>query len=286
MLNAQLQSAISLADYAQLTSDAEAADYANLLLETAKTMLPEFDTGHWSRYSLGSESSLHYQDYVIDLLKKVGKRTGDTAWTDTAKRFELYKTEPPLLTSPTVTPIVYPRPKDGVRDELIVSFQLSKPSKVALVVDGKAVDGYTWQGGRRTFTWSPLDLAPGSHVAKLVAQSSDGHPGETALPSFSVERDTAPPMLSATKADGRVSWSAKDLESACCKIRLELRRDTERRVLAPSRVKGAAAIPEGYWSVTAIAIDTAGNVTRNELGLVIGHTALASETRSQDGSTS
>ena len=32
-------------------------------------MLPRFDTGHWSRYSLGGESTLHYQDYVIALLK-------------------------------------------------------------------------------------------------------------------------------------------------------------------------------------------------------------------------
>ena len=41
-------------------------------------MLPRFDTGHWSRYSLGAESSLHYQDFVIDLLKTLAKRTGDT----------------------------------------------------------------------------------------------------------------------------------------------------------------------------------------------------------------
>jgi hypothetical protein len=35
--------------------------------------------------------------------------------------------------------------------------------------------------------------------------------------------------------------------------------------------KGSFAIPKGYWSVTAVARDAAGNVTRRELGLVVGH---------------
>jgi hypothetical protein len=87
VLNAQLQSAISIGDYATLTGDSGAADYANSLLQSAQTMLPRFDTGHWSRYSLHVESSLHYQDFVIGLLKTLAKRTGDTAWSDEATRF-------------------------------------------------------------------------------------------------------------------------------------------------------------------------------------------------------
>ncbi len=273
VLNAQLQSAISLGDYADLAQDPEAADYANRLLEAAKTMLPRFDTGHWSRYSLGAESTLHYQSYVIDLLKMLAKRTEDTAWTDAVERFELYETQPPALTSPSVTRVVYPRPEDRVRDELVVRFWLSKPSKVALVVDGKAVDGYTWTGGWHTFRWTPRDLAPGTHLVRLVARSTDGHPGDATLPSFRVELDTTPPALAATKAGGRVYWSAKDRESACCRLRLELRRGTEQRVIALTRTRGATAIPSGYWRVTAVARDTAGNATTKELGLVVGHKA-------------
>jgi hypothetical protein len=269
VLNAQLQSAISIGDYATLTGDSGAADLANRMLQAAKTMLPRFDTGHWSRYSLGVESSLHYQDFVISLLKTLAKRTGDTTWSDAATRFAVYETEPPLMTGPTVTRLVYPHPEDGVRDALVVRFWLSKLSKVALVVDGKPVDGYTWPGGWHTFRWAPLRLAPGTYPVRLVA-SSTGNAGETDLGSFAVGRDTTPPVLAAAKANGRVYWHAKDAESACCRIRLELRRGAEQHVFALARAKGVAAIPPGYWNVTAFALDAAGNRTERKLGLVVG----------------
>jgi len=270
VLNAQLQSAISIADYATLTGDSGAADYANQMLQAAKTMLPRFDTGHWSRYSLGVESSLGYQDFVISLLKTLAKRTSDTAWSDAATRFALYETEPPLMTAPTVTRLVYPHPEDGVRDRLVVRFWLSKHSKVALVVDGKAVDGYTWAGGWHIFRWSPVRLAPGTYPVRLVA-SSAGNPGETDLGSFAVARDSTPPVLAAAKAGGRVYWHAKDAESACCRIRLQMHRGAEQHVLAFPRAKGVATIPPGYWDVTAVALDAAGNRTERSLGLVVGH---------------
>ena len=106
---------------------------------------------------------------------------------------------------------------------------------------------------------------------RLVAKSVDGRSGSADLPSFAVERDTTAPELSAAKANGRVFWRAKDGESACCHLRLELRRSGEQHALALERNKGAAAIPQGYWSVTVVARDAAGNVTRRELGLVVGH---------------
>ncbi len=270
VLNAQLQSAISIGEYAELTHDTGAADYARRMLAAAKAMLPQFDTGHWSRYSLGSYSTLHYQDYVVDLLKAIARRTGDTSWKDAAARFELYETQPPLMTRPSATRVVYPRPQDGVRDALVVRFWLSKPSKVALVVDGKAVDGYSLSVGWHTFRWTPLRLPAGTYPARLVARDPAGNPGETSLPSFDVERDTTPPELAAAKGGGRVFWSAKDGESACCRLRLELSHGSERRVIALERTKGATAIPRGYWLVTAVALDRAGNVTRRELGLVVG----------------
>src|SRR5258708_29618603 len=141
VLNAQLQSAISIADYAQATGDHAAAVLASQLLGAAKTMLPRFDTGHWSRYGLGVESDLHYQDYVIELLHLLATRTGEPVWADEAQRLELYETEPPLMTGATATRVVYPLPADGVRDALVVRFRLSKRAKVVLFVQGKAFDG-------------------------------------------------------------------------------------------------------------------------------------------------
>jgi hypothetical protein len=270
VLNAQLQSAISIADYAQLTGDAHAAAYANRLLRAAKTMLPRFDTGHWSRYELGVDSNLHYQDYVITLLKLLATRTADPVWGDEAQRLELYETEPPLLTGPSVTRVVYPRPKDGVRDALVVRFWLSKISKVVLVVDGKAVDGYTWIGGWHTFRYTPSGLSPGIYPVRLVASSLDGNPGATDLGSFSVMRDTIPPTFAAAKAHGRVFWNAKDGESACCRIQLELQRGGQHKSIAVPRSRGSATVPPGYWVVTAIAHDAAGNRAVRKLGLVVG----------------
>src|SRR5215831_5434528 len=270
VLNAQLQSAISLADYAELADDSTASSYTDRLLAATKAMLPQFDTGHWSRYSLHNESDLHYQDYVIQLLKTLAKRTADPAWQAAADRFALYETQPPLLTGTTVTRTTYPVPQDGVRDDLVVRFFLSKISKVALVVDGKAVDGYTWHGGWRAFAWSPRHLSAGTHTVRLVAADLSGNNGSADLGSFEVVRDTTPPEVSAAKSGGRVYWRAKDSESACCRIQLALAKSGEHRYIRLSGARGSAAVPPGYWSVTVVARDAAGKSAEHALGLVIG----------------
>ncbi|HZO96880.1 MAG TPA: D-glucuronyl C5-epimerase family protein [Gaiellaceae bacterium] len=270
VLNAQLQSAISIADYAELAHDDAAAAYADRLLSAARALLPRFDTGHWSRYSLHVESDLHYQDYVIDLLKTLASRTGDPAWQEAADRFELYETQPPLLTGPSVSRQVVPRPRDGVRDELTVRFFLSKISKVALVVDGKAVDGYRWHGGWHVFRWVPSGLAAGPHRVRLVASDPAGNPGSTDLGEFELVRDTTAPELSAAKANGRVYWRAKDRESRCCRLDLELSHPGDHRTVPVTRARGSFAVPAGYWSVTVVARDAAGNRSDRRLGLVVG----------------
>jgi hypothetical protein len=271
VLNAQLQSGISIGDYAQLAGDADAAAYAAQLLASAKAMLPRFDTGYWSRYSLGAQSDLNHQDYVVSLLKLLGTRTGDTTWTDMADKITAYETQPPALTGAQVSRMVYPRPLDGVRDDLTVRFWLSKPSRVLLVVDGKAVDGFRWYGGWHTFSWAPRSLGFGEHYVRLSAQSVDGNTATADLGSFTVARDTTPPTLSATVADGRVYWRAKDSLSSCCSIRLVLRHGGTSRVLASSQSHGTAVIPSGRWSATLVAKDAAGNAATRELGLVAGH---------------
>jgi hypothetical protein len=270
VLNAQLQSAISLSDYAQLAQDPAASAYATRLLDAAEAMLPAFDTGHWSRYSLHAESDLHYQDYVIGLLKTLAVRTHDETWRAAADRFSLYETQPPLLTAPTVTRTVFPRPEDGIRDDLVVRFFLSKGSKVALVVDGKAVDGYRWHGGWHAFSWSPRNLAPGEHRVRLVAADLAGNPGSTDLGTFAVVRDTTPPELGAAKGHGHIYWRAKDADSACCRLRVELSRSGEHRTAVLTRARGSYAVPRGYWSVTVVARDAAGNTSDRRLGLVVG----------------
>ena len=61
ILNAQLQSVISLESYAQATGDSAAAALASQLKQAAVATLPRFDTGYWSYYSLaGVPSPLSY----------------------------------------------------------------------------------------------------------------------------------------------------------------------------------------------------------------------------------
>src|SRR5258708_23088572 len=270
VLNAQLQSAISIAVYSQVTGDHSTGVFASQLLGAAKTMLLCLDTGHWSRYELGVESDLHYQDYVNELLHLLATRTGEPVWADEAQRLELYETEPPLMTGATATRVVYPLPADGVRDALVVRFRLSKRAKVVLFVQGKAFDGYRWAGGWHTFRFDPLHLAPGTYPVRLVSNSLDGNPGATDLGSFSVERDTTPPVLAAAKSSGRVYWHAKDGESACCRIQLELSRGGEHRVVRVVGQSGSAAIPAGYWLGAAIARDAAGNRAGKQIAVVVG----------------
>ena len=57
MLNAQLQTVISIGDYAQISGNTGAAGLAAQLQVAAETLLPRFDTGYWSLYSLEREAS-------------------------------------------------------------------------------------------------------------------------------------------------------------------------------------------------------------------------------------
>ena len=55
VLNAQLQAAISLAAYATIAEDDEAAELAARMRAAAAAALPSFDTGFWSLYALPSD---------------------------------------------------------------------------------------------------------------------------------------------------------------------------------------------------------------------------------------
>ena len=98
VLNAQLQTVISVGDYAQISGNTGAAGLAAQLQATAEALLPQFDTGFWSLYSLGGgEAPLSYHDYVVQLLRRLAARTGDTTWSDAATKFQSYETQAPVL---------------------------------------------------------------------------------------------------------------------------------------------------------------------------------------------
>lgn len=91
VLNAQLQALVSLHDYVEITHDEAAGAAVAKMTSATRRLLGQFDTGCWSRYSLGgSPASLHYHTYHVQLLKEVAANTADALWATTAARWEGY----------------------------------------------------------------------------------------------------------------------------------------------------------------------------------------------------
>jgi len=169
VLNAQLQTAVSLEIYATLTGDAEAEGLADRMRTSALTLLPRFDTGYWSLYSLGGgEASLNYHRFVVSLLKTLAQRTEEPAWETWYERFDGYLTEPPVISAKAPTPAVVKRRPARI------SFWLSKSSRVTLSVGGGATAIWLAQG-YHTLTWSGAGRRPGTYAASLVAVDLAGN---------------------------------------------------------------------------------------------------------------
>jgi D-glucuronyl C5-epimerase C-terminus len=176
VLNAQLQSALSVGDYAELAGDPAAAAFAERLVGAAAKLLPRFDTGYWSLYSLrGDDSPLDYHDYVITLLRKLGARTGEPSWSETAERFHAYESQPPVI---RVAPLPRTLPR---RHKAAVRFWLSKRSSVTFRV-GRMVVNETFGHGRHTIVWAPRNAVPGTYHPRLTAVAPNGLRVEKALP--------------------------------------------------------------------------------------------------------
>jgi len=91
VLNAHLQSIVSLLDYVELTGDENARAYVAGLDETARSALGLFDTGCWSLYSLGGRpATLEYHSYHVSLLELLAPRTGSAVYRDAGARWRGY----------------------------------------------------------------------------------------------------------------------------------------------------------------------------------------------------
>jgi hypothetical protein len=91
VLNSHLQSALCLRRYAEITGAGGAARLARRELRAAARLLPRFDTGSWSLYSLrGSPAPVSYHLYVVKLLGQLAERTGMLIWRRYERRFARY----------------------------------------------------------------------------------------------------------------------------------------------------------------------------------------------------
>ncbi|HEY7603075.1 MAG TPA: D-glucuronyl C5-epimerase family protein [Gaiellaceae bacterium] len=273
VLNAQLQAALSVGDYATISGNGPAAAMATRLAAAAQTLLHRFDTGYWSLYSLkGDESPLDYHDYVIGLLRKLAARTGEADWQETADRFQAYESQPPVVRLQGVPPAVYPRPADGFLDEAPIRFWLSKASTVTLLVGGKRVTE-SFPRGMNTFQWSPGPADPGTYRPFLTAVGPVGMRTTQPLPPISVEPVPGPPPVAVTvTAPATVSWTSAAEGTPWLHLRLRLSRDGVVRTLDLGH-RGLAGtrqlkLPPGRWHVTMLASNSGGRTRALSLGFL------------------
>jgi D-glucuronyl C5-epimerase-like protein len=174
VLNAQLQSILSLADYARLNQDPGAAQLSNRLLQTADSMFDAFDTGAWSLYSLGgAESTLNYHVFDTNLLKRIAAQTRSPAWIARAGRFDRYLDEPPALSAAG--------PKRAVKKEAQISIWISKMSRVSVTIAG-STSWLTFSRGSHTFFWDARGRRAGRYSVRISATDLAGNKATKAFP--------------------------------------------------------------------------------------------------------
>jgi len=275
VLNAQLQTALSLREYGRIADDASATALADRMTTAARGLLWRFDTGDWSRYELGGGYAKRgYQVFVTTLLGKLAKQTQDPFWQDAAARFTNYTYEPPQVTQPDPPPalVAYPQPADGWLDSVDIPFTLSKRASVTLVVAGKV---FTWSRlvrGAHTFTWKPgPDVQPGTYPVTVRAVDFGGNRSTTHLAPVTVAWDTAPPPLQA-QADAStntLTWQADDPGTPWLHLTLELSDPAGARPqqlvdLGQQPTSGTLqlSIPPGTWYSAVDATNSAGQTTK------------------------
>jgi hypothetical protein len=183
VLNAQLQTAVAMRDYAAIADDSGAASLADAMTKAARTMLPRLDTGYWTLYSIGgAEENLGYHDYVIFLLGRLKTQTKDTFWSDASTRFKAYATQPPLFSTGPPAKIAAPaqKAKPKARASLSFSFWLSKSSSVVVRV-GSTQQSMALGHGWHTLTWSLPRSQPGIFPVTVQARPVGGPSATTTL---------------------------------------------------------------------------------------------------------
>jgi hypothetical protein len=271
VLNAQLQTAISLEDYGRLAGDARAAALAVELRRAAAELLPRFDTGYWSRYTLVGESSLGYHTYVVSLLGALAERTGLRFWRRAAARFGRYTDEAPKLRRRSSGAALYPTPADGWRDQATLRFWLSKRSEVTIRV-GRDRRTLALGQGSHAFPWAPASEEPATYRARIAAVDLAGNRSALRLPDVRVRVDRTAPQVTARLRGRRLAWKAVDRGTPTVRLVLRLARAERTRVraLGAQSLDGTLRVrlPKGEWRATLDVTDVSGNRARIPLGTV------------------
>ncbi|HKT45538.1 MAG TPA: D-glucuronyl C5-epimerase family protein [Gaiellaceae bacterium] len=278
ILNAQLQTIVSLSEYGRTTGNSGATALAQRLTTAAKTFLPRFDTGDWSLYSLGGvHASLGYEQYVTELLARLAAQTLDPFWVDAAQRFKHYLAAPQVVEG-TPPPTLYPQPQDGWLDTASIPITLSQRSSVTVAVGGKVLT-YRFSRGTHVVRWTPPPtLPPGTYPVTVSAVSYVGRRARVQLAPIVVAWDTAPPQgLTAQLAGAALTWQTTDPGTPSLHLVLQLTDPTgasppQTLDLGQQPVSGTATVslPAGTWDATLLATNSAGQTATLDLGMVAG----------------
>jgi hypothetical protein len=181
VLNAQLQSVLSLQTYAQATGDALATSLAARMQQAAAATVSRFDTGYWSYYSLaGNPSPLSYAKFVAQLLHKLAPADPRFAWA--ADRFAAYLRQPPAFKLSTA-------PVGSLR------FWLSKPASVSASSSAGRSVRLTLGAGWHTFRWGEPKRAGFYRVGVTAVDWAGNRASFSALPIVRVPNGRRPSTL-------------------------------------------------------------------------------------------
>ncbi len=263
VLNAQLQTILSLREYAEASGNKRASQFATNLAKTARAKLSEFDTGYWSRYSLGQESSLSYHEYVVGLLGRLARRTGQKVWQDKHDRFDAYTDQAPVLKKGDRQARFYPWPSDGFRDRVTIGFWLSKMSSVTVRVGGDELRLGTLTGGWHRISWSTSKRKPRTFTPTADARDLAGNKGSAPLAPIVLARDTTAPTVKASVKKRTLRWKATDAETPWVRLRVRLTRKGAHKDLwlgvRPLAGSARLQLPRGTWQARLIVRDSSGN---------------------------
>ena len=274
VLNAQLQTIVSLRDYADTLGDEEAATLSQQLGAATQALFARFDTGDWSRYELGGAyATRSYEKLVTDLLAKLARQTQDPFWVAKSQLFRAYYYDPPSVTQPAAPPEIWPQPLDGWLDTAPITFTLSMRASVTLAVAGQ-VSTYRFGPGTHTVNWKPpAGLAPGTYPVQLNAVSYAGNRKTYPLAPVVVGAAAAPVVSSATFDGATLNWAATDPSTPWLAVAVDLvdpagaappqTVDLGHQALAGSV---AVTLPPGTWTATFRATNSAGLATTVPLG--------------------